>query len=148
VRNVFLNNDYPVALDMRRSDNRFDDGNSGNFWSENAPYDLDADGVSDVPYSPVSAFAFLSKQYPDLSVLAKSPAVAAITVAERVFPALRPSEIVDHYPLVSPGSAWSTRRNAVPRRGDHRARRLGRDGLVRRPPDGGRVRSEKGRSRP
>jgi nitrous oxidase accessory protein len=113
VRNVFLNNDYPVALDMRRSDNRFDDGTSGNFWSENAPYDLDANGVSDVPYSPVSAFAFLSKQYPDLSVLAKSPAVAAITVAERVFPALRPSEIVDNHPLVSPGSAWSTRRRAV-----------------------------------
>jgi nitrous oxidase accessory protein len=108
-RNVFLNNDYPVALDMRRSDNRFDDGAVGNFWSENAPYDLDADGVSDVPYSPVSAFAFLSKQYPDLSVLAKSPAVAAITVAERVFPALRPSEIVDNRPLVSPGSAWKER---------------------------------------
>ena len=109
-RNVFLNNDYPVALDMRRSDNRFDDGTVGNFWSENGPYDLDADGVSDIPYSPVSAFAFLSKQYPDLSVLAKSPAVAAITVAERVFPALRPSEVVDNRPLVSPGSAWKGRR--------------------------------------
>jgi nitrous oxidase accessory protein len=104
-RNLFINNDYPVALDMRRSDNRFDDGTHGNFWSENAPYDLDADGVSDVPYSPVSAFAFISKQYPDLALLAKSPAVAAITVAERVFPALRPSEIVDGRPFVSPASA-------------------------------------------
>jgi nitrous oxidase accessory protein len=112
-RNVFLNNDYPVALDMRRSDNRFDDGSVGNFWSENAPYDLNSDGVSDIPYSPVSAFAFLSKQYPDLSVLAKSPAVAAITVAERVFPALRPSEIVDNRPLVSPGSAWDERRGGA-----------------------------------
>jgi nitrous oxidase accessory protein len=100
--NTFLNNDYPVALDMRRSDNRFDDGRMGNFWSENAPYDLNADGISDVPYSPVSAFAFISKQYPDLSLFAKSPAVVAITVAERVFPALRPSEVVDHFPLVAP----------------------------------------------
>jgi nitrous oxidase accessory protein len=103
--NNFWNNDYPVALDMRHSDNRFDDGRTGNFWSDNAPYDLDANGVSDVPYSPVSAFAFLSKQNPDLSLLAKSPAVAAVTVAERVFPALRPSEIVDRYPLVAPPSA-------------------------------------------
>jgi nitrous oxidase accessory protein len=100
--NQFLNNDYPVALDMRRSDNRFDDGRRGNFWSDNAPYDLDADGISDVPYSPVSAFSFLSKQYPDLSLLAHSPAVLAITVAERVFPSLRPSEIVDNRPLVAP----------------------------------------------
>ena len=103
--NVFLNNDYPVALDMRYSDNRFDDGRRGNFWSENASYDLDSDGISDIPYSPVSAFAFLSKQYPDLSILAKSPAVAAITVAERAFPTLRPSEIIDNFPLVQPGGA-------------------------------------------
>ncbi|HEY6221563.1 MAG TPA: NosD domain-containing protein, partial [Candidatus Eisenbacteria bacterium] len=112
--NTFLNNDYPVALDMRRSDNRFDDGRIGNFWGENAPYDLNADGISDVPYSPVSAFAFISKQYPDLSLFAKSPAVAAITVAERVFPALRPSEIVDRFPLVAPPAGAGGSRGGTP----------------------------------
>lgn len=101
-RNTFLNNDYPVSLDMRRTDNRFDDGTRGNYWSRNAPYDLDGDGISDVPYSPVSAFAFLSKQYPDLAILAASPAVTALTMAERVFPALRPSAAVDRFPLVAP----------------------------------------------
>jgi len=100
--NDFLNNDYPVALDMRITDNRFDDGRRGNYWSASAPYDLDADGVSDVPYSPVSAFAFLSKQYPDLAILGQSPAVLALTVAERTIPALRPSEAVDRFPLVAP----------------------------------------------
>ncbi|HEU4725605.1 MAG TPA: nitrous oxide reductase family maturation protein NosD, partial [Candidatus Eisenbacteria bacterium] len=102
--NNFWNNDYPVALDMRYSDNRFDDGARGNYWSENAPYDLDADGVSDVPFSPVSAFAFLSKQYPDLAVLGKSPAATALGVAERTIPSLRPSEIVDRFPLVAPAT--------------------------------------------
>jgi nitrous oxidase accessory protein len=102
--NTFRNNDYPVALDMRYSDNRFDDGRSGNYWDENEAYDLDGDGLSDVPYSPVSAFAFLSKQYPDLTLLAKSPAVAAIAVAERVFPSLRPSEAVDEHPLIRPAA--------------------------------------------
>jgi nitrous oxidase accessory protein len=100
--NTFLNNDYPVSLDMRRTDNRFDDGRRGNYWSQNAPYDLDGDGISDVPYSPVSAFAFLSKQYPDLAILAASPAVSALTAAERVFPALRPSAAVDRFPLTTP----------------------------------------------
>ncbi len=103
--NSFVNNDYPVSLDMRRTDNRFDDGARGNFWSENAPYDLDGDGVSDVPYSPVTAFSFVSKQYPDLSILAKSPAVAALSVAERVVPALRPSAALDRFPLVRPVAA-------------------------------------------
>jgi nitrous oxidase accessory protein len=101
-RNSFVNDDYSVSLDMRRSDNRFDDGRLGNYWSENAPYDLNGDGVSDVPFSPVTAFSFASKQYPDLSILAKSPAVSALSVAERVMPALRPSEVVDHFPLVAP----------------------------------------------
>ena len=110
--NDFVNNDYPVALDMRISDNRFDDGRRGNFWSGSAPYDLDADGLSDVPHSPVTAFAFLSKQYPDLSILGHSPAVLALTVAERTIPALRPSEAVDRYPLVTP-SRHSTRGAAV-----------------------------------
>jgi nitrous oxidase accessory protein len=119
--NTFLNNDYPVSLDMRRTNNRFDDGRRGNFWSENAPYDLDADGVSDVPFSPVTAFAFLSKQYPDLAILAAAPAVVALTVAERVFPSLRPSEAVDRHPLVAPP--------AVARRGGQRGRAGGADGV-------------------
>lgn len=100
--NAFVNDDYPVSLDIRRTDNRFDDGARGNFWSDDAPFDLDADGRGDAPYGPVSAFSFLSKQYPDLSVLAKSPAVAALAVAERVVPAMRPSEAVDHRPLLVP----------------------------------------------
>ncbi|MEP7027577.1 MAG: nitrous oxide reductase family maturation protein NosD [Candidatus Eisenbacteria bacterium] len=100
--NSFIHCDYPVALDMRYTTNRFDDGRVGNYWSDNTPYDLDGDGTSDVPYSPVSTFAFLSKQYPDLSVLARSPAVAALSVAERVLPALRPSEAVDHFPRLVP----------------------------------------------
>ena len=118
--NAFINNDYPVALDMRRSDNRFDDGERGNYWGDSAPYDLNGDGVSDVPYSPVSAFAFVSKQYPDLAILARSPAVAALTVAERVIPALRPSEVVDGRPMVSPpalaGLAAAREGAASPRR--------------------------------
>jgi nitrous oxidase accessory protein len=100
--NAFIHNDYPVALDMKYTDNAFDDGHRGNYWSENTPYDLDSDDLSDAPYSPVGTFAFLSKQYPDLSVLAKSPAVAALSVAEQVVPALRPSEAVDRHPLVAP----------------------------------------------
>jgi nitrous oxidase accessory protein len=100
--NNFIANDYPVALDMRRTDNRFDDGREGNYWSENAAYDLDDDGVADEPFGPVSAFAFVSKQYPDLTILARSPAVAALGVAERLFPSLSPSEAVDRFPRVRP----------------------------------------------
>jgi nitrous oxidase accessory protein len=100
--NDFVQNDYPVALDMSRTQNRFDDGVAGNYWSDSAPYDLDDDGVSDVPHYPVTAFAFVSKQYPDLTLLARSPAVAALGAAERMFPSLQPSDAVDRRPHVAP----------------------------------------------
>lgn len=103
--NDFLHDDYAVALDMRRTRNRFDDGTRGNYWSDAGTYDLNGDGVGDVPYGPVSAFAFVSKQYPDLSVLARSPAVVALGAAERLFPALQPSDAVDRFPLARPGNA-------------------------------------------
>jgi nitrous oxidase accessory protein len=103
--NDFTNIDYPVALDMRRTDNQFDDGARGNYWSASEPYDLNGDGIGDVPYSPVSAFAFLSKQYPDLAIFGESPAATALSLAERTIPALRPSEAVDRYPLVHPNFA-------------------------------------------
>ncbi len=115
--NNFIANDYPVALDMRRTNNRFDDGSSGNYWSENPAYDLDDDGIADEPFGPVSAFAFVSKQYPDLTILAKSPAVAALGVAERVFPSLRPSEAVDRFPRVRPTRTASSAPAGIPRPG-------------------------------
>jgi nitrous oxidase accessory protein len=116
--NDFLGNDYPVALDMRRTDNQFDDGSRGNYWSEANAWDLDGDGVGDAPHAPVTAYSFVSKQYPDLAVLAKSPAVAVLGVAERVFPALSPSTVVDRFPLVAPAGSRVT---ADPREPEPRA---------------------------
>ena len=112
--NDFIQNDYPVALDMRRTNNAFDDGTHGNYWSDAQVWDLDGDGMGDIPHAPVTAFAFVSKQYPDLSVLAKSPAVAALGVAERVFPSLQPSEAVDRHPSISPMTRAATHSNALP----------------------------------
>lgn len=100
--NDLIQNDHPVALDMRRTRNAFDDGVRGNHWSDHAAWDLDGDGRGDAPYSPVSAFAFLSKRYPDLTLLTHSPAVLALAGAEKVLPALRPSEAVDRMPAIGP----------------------------------------------
>jgi len=44
--NDFINNDYPVALDMRRTDNHFDDGTHGNYWSDAAAFELQGARVS------------------------------------------------------------------------------------------------------
>ena len=101
-RNAFLDNDYQMSLDMRRTRNRLHDGQVGNYWSDAHPYDLDGDGLGDVPHCPVSLFAFVSKQFPDLTVFAGSPAVVALDLAQRSLPALQLTELVDPHPLLAP----------------------------------------------
>jgi nitrous oxidase accessory protein len=100
--NAFVGNDLQFSLDMRRTRNRVHDGDTGNFWSDARPYDLDGDGRGDAPYSPVGFFGFISKQYPDLTVFAGSPAVVALDLAQRALPALQPSQLTDPHPLLHP----------------------------------------------
>ena len=100
-RNAFLENDLQVALDMRRTRNRVDENGVGNYWSDARPYDLDGDGQGDAPYCPVGFFAFISKQYPDLTVFSGSPAVLALDMAQRTLPALQPTELADPHPRLS-----------------------------------------------
>ncbi|NNF05436.1 MAG: nitrous oxide reductase family maturation protein NosD, partial [Candidatus Eisenbacteria bacterium] len=101
-KNAFVSNDYQMSLDMRRTKNRLSEDGIGNYWSEARPYDLDDDGIGDAPHNPVGLFAFISKQYPDLTVFSGSPAVLALEIAQRSLPALQPSELIDPHPLLKP----------------------------------------------
>jgi nitrous oxidase accessory protein len=97
--NAFYANNYAVAVDMATSRNRFD----GNYWSDYRGYDLNGDGRGDEAYSPVSMFAYLAMQYPDLYAYVGSPAVKALDFAQRLIPALSPSDLRDRQPLMTPG---------------------------------------------
>ena len=85
--NDFLANAFDVATNSRSSYSTL----RGNFWDRYRGYDLDRDGIGDVPHAPVTLFGLVVEQTPAALVLSRSPFVGLLDVAERAFPSLTPS---------------------------------------------------------
>ena len=92
--NNFLNNSFDVSYNTKMNDNRFE----GNFWSSYSGYDLDKDGVGDVPYRPVKLFSYIVNRTPETIVLLRSLFIDVLNFSERVFPVFTPDELVDAFP--------------------------------------------------
>ncbi len=75
----------------------------GNYWSDYRGYDLDGDGVGDIPYRLTSLFARLSRERPLASAFLYTLAHEALGVAERLFPLIGAGEVLeDPAPLMEP----------------------------------------------
>lgn len=92
--NVFTGNTFDVATNSRQHDTVF----LGNYWSEYRGYDLDRDGVGDVPHRPVRLFSLLVEQNEPAILLLRSLFVAVLDAAERLIPSLTPEALADHAP--------------------------------------------------
>jgi nitrous oxidase accessory protein len=110
--NRFMDNAFDVVTNSRQSFSTFD----ANYWSEYHGYDLDKDGVGDIPHHPVRLFALLVEKAPPGVVLLNSLFVSLIDTAERVMPVFTPETLVDQHPLMSPGEA----QHALARREENR----------------------------
>ena len=97
VRNDFLGNTFDVATNSRRSYSRF----TGNYWDAYRGYDLDRDGVGDVPFRPVRLFSLIVERNEPSLVLLRSLLVIALDAAERVLPSITPATLVDERPLMA-----------------------------------------------
>jgi nitrous oxidase accessory protein len=98
--NAFVSNRVQASSDERgRTTNaRFE----GNHWSDYSGYDLDRDGVGDLPYEVRSASGRLLDRTPALTWLTGSPALALIDLFVAAFPMFAPESVVsDPRPLVT-----------------------------------------------
>lgn len=96
--NHFRANAFDVTTNSRSANSTFE----GNWWDAYRGYDLDRDGVGDVPFHPVRLFALVVEQHPASLLLLRSPTVAVLDAAERVLPVLTPEALVDRRPLMKP----------------------------------------------
>lgn len=95
--NSFVRNSFDVTTNSRSATSRFD----GNYWDQYRGYDLDRDGVGDIPFRPVRLFSLLVEQNDPALILLRSPFVDLLDVAERVFPVLTPAALADGRPLMA-----------------------------------------------
>jgi len=71
----------------------------GNFWSDYNGYDLDGDGVGDVPHSLQDVFEYIESNHPAVRFYLYSPASQLLEEAEKRMPILRRVNIEDPDPL-------------------------------------------------
>jgi len=99
--NIFENNDFmhnslDLAYNTKVNDNKF----KNNYWSEYTGYDLDNDGIGDVPYRPVKLFSYVVNQTPEALVLLRSLFVDIINFSEKVSPVFTPDNLMDSSPIM------------------------------------------------
>ncbi|MCF6168449.1 nitrous oxide reductase family maturation protein NosD [Lutibacter sp.] len=95
-KNDFMHNSLDLAYNSKVNDNKFEN----NYWSEYTGYDLDKDGVGDIPYRPVKLFSYIVNKTPEALVLLRSLFVDIINFSEKVSPVFTPDNLMDKKPIM------------------------------------------------
>jgi len=107
-KNDFLNNSLDLAYNSNINDNKFDN----NYWSEYTGYDLDKNGIGDVPFRPVKLFSYIVNKTPEALILLRSLFVDIINFSEKVSPVFTPDNLMDSNPLMKRATTnFDTQRN-------------------------------------
>ncbi len=96
--NNFMHNAFDLSYNSRLNDNKFE----ANYWSEYNGYDLNKDGIGDVPFRPVKLFSYVVNKTPETLVLLRSLFVDIINFSEKVSPVFTPDNLKDNKPLMKP----------------------------------------------
>lgn len=101
--NVFTkNNFYSNTFDMATNGSLVLNTINGNYWDHYEGYDLDKNGVGDIPFRPVSLFATVMERIPTSVLLWRSFFVFTLDRTEKAMPAITPENLKDSSPLMKP----------------------------------------------
>lgn len=107
--NNFLDNLSPLTLVGKQTGSNWSDGARGNYWSSYDGYDLDGDGLGDLPMKIQNVFQYLEGRNPNARLYLYSPASQALAAAGKAFPVIQINEETDLHPLMRPMNLTSVR---------------------------------------
>ncbi len=116
-RNVFEQNGWALQIQascmdnvLRNNDflaNTFDVSTNGtnvlnsfelNYWDKYSGYDLNHDGIGDVPFHPLSMYSVVVENIPSAMLLYRSFFVTMLDKSEKMFPSITPDNFIDKTP--------------------------------------------------
>ncbi|HEY5969023.1 MAG TPA: nitrous oxide reductase family maturation protein NosD [Chitinophagaceae bacterium] len=95
-QNNFFGNSFDVATNGSLVLNKF----YNNYWDKYEGYDLNKDGIGDVPYHPVSMYSMIVEQNPNSLILLRSFMVSLLDNAEKAIPSLASENLIDDKPMI------------------------------------------------
>ncbi len=97
--NSFIGNRVQVKYAQSLAQEWSKDGR-GNYWSDYLGWDLDGNGIGDVPFRPNDGVDVLLWKYPAARSLMSSPSILLMRYVQRAFPVFMPPAVVDSHPLM------------------------------------------------
>lgn len=118
-KNIFERNGWAVKIQANCDDNLFKGNNflantfdlatngslvlntvDQNYWDNYQGYDLDKNGIGDVPYHPVSLYSMVVEKMPSSVMLWRSFLVYLLDKTEKVVPSMTPENLKDIHPMM------------------------------------------------
>ena len=94
--NNFVGNTFDISTNGSLVLNTF----NGNYWDKYEGYDLDKNGVGDVPFHPLSLFAVITENNPSAMLLFRSFMITLLDKSEKILPSITPDNFIDKTPLM------------------------------------------------
>lgn len=95
-KNNFVSNTFDMATNGSLVLNTVD----LNYWDKYEGYDLDKDGVGDVPFHPVSLYSMVVEKMPASVMLWRSFLVYLLDRSEKIVPSVTPENLKDMHPVI------------------------------------------------
>lgn len=101
-RNDFIGNTFDASTNTELSFNDF----KQNYWSRYSGYDLNHDGIGDVPFRPVRLSSVILDRTDSAFIVLNSFLLTLLDEIERALPGLIPERLKDESPMMKRNLAW------------------------------------------